>query len=122
MQEWMLAKALWLHDERPDIYARTVRFVEYGDFLLERLTGVISLSANTATQRWLYGNRHGDQPAAVVGGDEGWPVDLFAAVGLQTLTEKLPPVSSRPASASRASFAARLVNDCVVVPVPVFLS
>jgi sugar (pentulose or hexulose) kinase len=84
--EWMLSKALWLHDERPDLYAKTVRFVEYGDWLLERLTGAVALSANTATQRWLYDNRS-DMPD-----EQRWPVDLFVSLGLETLHDKLPPV------------------------------
>jgi ribulose kinase len=86
--EWMLSKALWLHDERPDIYASTARFVEYGDWLLERLTGVVAISANTATQRWLYDNSTDES----VPTEERWPRSLFATLGLETLHEKLPAV------------------------------
>ena len=84
--EWMLAKALWLHDERPELYASTARFVEYGDWLLERLTGTVALSANTAAHRWLYDNRTETSEA------DRWPLELFESLGLATLHEKLPPV------------------------------
>ena len=83
--EWMLAKALWLHDECPDLFNRTARFAEYGDWILERLTGVIALSANTVTQRWLYDNSSSTDK-------DPWPTDLFNILGLQTLRTKLPPV------------------------------
>lgn len=86
--EWMLAKALWLHDERPEIYASAARFVEYGDWMLEKLTGTVALSANTATQRWLYDN----STDANLNETERWPLDLFASLGMETLHEKLPPV------------------------------
>ena len=45
---------------------------------------MLALSANTATQRWLYDNS--DTEAG------RWPTDLFATLGLESLESKLPPV------------------------------
>lgn len=92
--EWMLAKALWLHDERPHLFHRTARFAEYGDWIFERLTGVVALSANTVTQRWLYDNSSGTKK-------DPWPTDLFNILGLQTLRAKLSPVLQVGEEASR---------------------
>ena len=82
--EWMLAKTLWLAEERPELYAQAEHIVEYGDWLLRKLCGVLALSGNTATQRWLYDNS--DTEAG------RWPTDLFATLGLESLESKLPPV------------------------------
>ena len=81
--EWMLAKALWLHDERPELYASTARFVEYGDWLLERLTGTVALSANTAAHRWLYDNRTETSEA------DRWPLELFESPDILDYLEEV---------------------------------
>ncbi|HUV08700.1 MAG TPA: FGGY family carbohydrate kinase [Spirochaetia bacterium] len=77
--EWMLCKALWLYESEPVIYRNTAHFVEYLDWLNYKLTGRLVLNLNTATQRWYYNQR-----------EWGWPVDLFAAVGLDDLISKIP--------------------------------
>ena len=84
--EWMLPKVLWLKKHQPNTYERTCYFLEYGDWLLFQLTGVIALSANTATQRWLWCN---DGDASSEAG-AGWPLDLFERIGLGDLASRLP--------------------------------
>ena len=77
--EWMLSKALWLAENEPETYSRTVHFVEYTDWLIYKLTGRLVLNQNTATQRWYYNARAWR-----------WPTDLFAQVGLSDLAAKFP--------------------------------
>jgi ribulose kinase len=81
--EWMLAKTMWLAEHQPELFQAAVLLLEYGDWLAMQLTGRAVLCANTATQRWLYDN-------SGAGAGCGWPVDLFAAVGLPGLEQKLP--------------------------------
>lgn len=84
----MLAKTMWLSEHQPEIFGVAELLLEYGDWLAMRLTGRPVLCANTATQRWLY-----DNCTAADGADGaaagGWPLDLFAAVGLPELEAKL---------------------------------
>ena len=77
--EWMLCKALWLKENRFDIYSNTAHFVEYVDWLVYRLTGRLVLNLNTTTQRWYYNQREG-----------GFPVDLFEDMGMPELISKIP--------------------------------
>ena len=77
--EWMLPKSLWLRQHEPETWAATATLVEYIDWLNYRLTGRLALALNTATQRWLYNGRAWR-----------WPLDLFAALGLPDLSDRLP--------------------------------
>ncbi len=77
--EWMLPKSLWLAQNEGATWAATATLVEYIDWLNLRLTGRLTLSLNTATQRWLYNGRAWR-----------WPRDLFAALGLPDLEARLP--------------------------------
>lgn len=82
--EWMLPKALWFKTNEPELYAQTRYLLEYVDWITYRLTGRLTLNANTVTQRWFYHKPTG-----------GWPFDFYAAIGLHDLAEKFPhPVVS----------------------------
>lgn len=77
--EWMLCKALWLRENKFDVYQDTTHFIEYLDWLVYRLTGRLVLNLNTTTQRWYYNQR-----------EWGFPVDLFEEIGLPELISKIP--------------------------------
>ena len=53
--------------------------VEYGDWLVQRLTGRLALNLNTVSERWYYNARTWH-----------WPLDLYDRLGLDTLAQKLP--------------------------------
>ena len=106
--EWMLPKVLWLKEHEPDVYAGTASFVEYLDWLMYRLTGRLALNLSTATHRWFYNCR-----------TWGWPSDLFAAVGLPRLADKIPhevlPLGA--ALGALSDEAARALGLCAGIPV-----
>ncbi len=77
--EWMVCKALWLAENEPELYRRTVYFVEYADWLIYRLTGRLALNLNTITQRWYYNQRSWKFPAS-----------LYEQIGIPDLTSKIP--------------------------------
>ena len=83
--EWMLPKALWLHEHEPEVYARTTHLIEYTDWIAHKLCGTLALNLNTVTQRWLYNGRSWQ-----------WPTDLFASMGLPDLTSKFPSQIAAP--------------------------
>ena len=105
--EWLLPKAVWLHEREPEVYARAARIVEAVDYLTFRLT-----------RRWV-----GSQLNAVC--KYNWdplagrfPAELYAALGVPDLVEKLPdtilPVGSvagplDPAAAAELGIDARAV-------------
>ena len=52
-----VAHILYLQKERPDIYARAVKFVEPKDYINFRLTGRIASTGETMTLHWVTDNR-----------------------------------------------------------------
>lgn len=77
--EWLPAKALWLSRHQPEIYERTAWLAEYADYLTWRLSGERVASQNNAAIRAYYDLENG-----------GWARDLYEALGLDDLIEKLP--------------------------------
>ncbi len=77
--EWMPAKALWLKQNEPEVYAATDYLLEYTDWIAYRLTGRFVLNINTITQRWFYHIPSG-----------GWNHDFFETIGLSDVEEKFP--------------------------------
>jgi len=77
--EWMPSKTLWLAENEPEIFNQTAHLIEYVDWMAYRLTGRLTVSLNTITQRWYYNSRDG-----------GWPTSLFAALGLPDVQRKIP--------------------------------
>lgn len=76
--EWMPAKALWLRRHEPATYAATAWFADYAEWIAFRLTGEQATSVDSAAIRCYYDRLAG-----------GWPVDLWDAVGLGDLREKV---------------------------------
>lgn len=76
--EWPLAKALWLKAHEPHTFERAAYLLESTNWLIFRLTGELSLPLNSAVCKWHYL------------ASEGWPRDLFAAIDMADLPEKLP--------------------------------
>ena len=50
--EWMVPKALWLKQNRPDIFASAAKICEYQDYVNLKLTGRYCASANNVAVRW----------------------------------------------------------------------
>ncbi len=78
--EWLPCKALWVAQNDAETFAASAVVCEYTDWLGFRLTGTWAASINTATIRGYYDRKAG-----------GWPVGLFAELGLEGLLDKLPP-------------------------------
>ena len=83
--EWMTPKALWIHDEEPDVWENAKHICEYQDFLNYRLTGRMVASACNAATRW-----HWNGETCVLGPTEGRPISLYEKLGIPELAEKLP--------------------------------
>lgn len=84
--EGMLAKAAELSNEAPDLWERSQRFIEAGDWLVWRLTGVEARSLDFASYKANY-RALGGYPAHVVPGLEsrlGVPVAVGSAAGRLT--------------------------------------
>lgn len=77
--EWVLPKILWFKRARPDVYAKTWKFMEPPDFILYHLTGRVASSFSNAVHKRHYVAREG-----------GWPTRLLAKIGLDDLMDKWP--------------------------------
>ena len=77
--EWLLPKAMWLKEHEPAVYARAARIVEAIDYLTFRLTGRWTGSQMNAVCKYNYDALAGR-----------YPVELYAALGVADLVEKLP--------------------------------
>lgn len=77
--EWMPCKALWLKENEPENYKKAKHVIECTDWLMYRLTDVLTASINTATTRWYYDRPNG-----------GWPRQFYAKIGLEDLVDKFP--------------------------------
>ncbi len=76
--EWPLPKAMWLKAHEPRVYERAAYLLESTNWLIFRLTGEFTLPLNSAVCKWHYL------------AERGWPRDLFAALDMADLPEKLP--------------------------------
>ena len=77
--EWLLPKAAWLAEHEPETYARADRVVEAIDYLTFRLTGRWVGSQMNAVCKYNYDALAGRHP-----------VELYAALGVGDLVERLP--------------------------------
>lgn len=77
--EWMPCKALWLKENEPENYNRATYVLECIDWLMYKLTGVLTASINTTSARWYYDRPNG-----------GFPRDFYAKIGLDDLIGKFP--------------------------------
>lgn len=76
--EWMLSKVLWLRRHEPETFEATTWIADYAEWIAFKLTGERATSLTSAATRGYYGERDG-----------GWPVDLWEALGLGELGQKL---------------------------------
>lgn len=76
--EWMIPKTLWLKNNKPEIYQRSHKIVEYLDWLNYKLCGKFVTSICQAACKWNY-----------VASEGGWPDDFFRQIGLEDYEEKL---------------------------------
>lgn len=58
--EWMVPKALWLHQNEPEVFDAATYVCEYQDFINYRLTGNMVASINNASCRWHYNSDTGE--------------------------------------------------------------
>ena len=79
--EWLLPKAMWLKQHEPTTFARADRVVEAIDYLTFRLTGRWTGSQMNAVCKYNYDALAGR-----------FPFELYAALGVSDLVEKLPDV------------------------------
>jgi ribulose kinase len=90
--EWMIPKALWLKDNKPDLFGDAAVICECQDFMNYRLTGTLVASACNVAARW-----HWDARTAVASSWDnqelrcrGMPTSLLAKIGLSELADKWP--------------------------------
>ena len=57
--DWMIPKILWLLENEPGNFEKTVLFMEQVDWIKFKLTGEFALSVNHITHRWFYNCREG---------------------------------------------------------------
>jgi len=77
--ECLLAKALWIKENEPELWNKATRFYECTDWLIYKLTGQYTASINCASARWYYNANEG-----------GYPIDFYEKIGLGDLVDKLP--------------------------------
>jgi ribulokinase len=77
--EWMPAKALWVKRHEPEVFEQADVVCEFVDWIGFRLTGRWTASLNNITARWYYQGRR-----------NGWPEDLYTAIGLDDVLELFP--------------------------------
>ncbi|MDQ3514607.1 MAG: FGGY family carbohydrate kinase [Chloroflexota bacterium] len=70
---WSACKLLWLRDERPDAFARTVRWLMVADWVAYRLCGVQATDHSLASRTHAFNLR-----------DRRWDESLLAEMGLPT--------------------------------------
>ena len=75
--EMQTPKLLWLAENRPDIYARAVHFLDLTDFLTWKATGALERSACTVTCKWTYLAHEGR-----------WDAGYFRQIGLGDLADQ----------------------------------
>lgn len=77
----MLPKALWIKNNKPDIYKKTYKFLTPNDYLIGKLSGGIVVTDYINAIKWLYDTEH-----------NRYPCELLEQIGLDI--EKLPEVLS----------------------------
>ena len=88
-------KMLWIKSQEPDIYDRTATFMDVKDWLVQRATGQIATTADSANLTWLMDTRRGR---------EGWSPLLAKTLGIPL--DKLPPIVSGEAEVGGLTTAA----------------
>lgn len=111
--EWLLAKAAQLADEAPDIWARTARFIEAGDWLVWQLSGQEKRSLGFAAYKAQY-SRSAGYPTGIVDGldkrvSQPYPVG-FPAGNLTAAWRQQTGITGK------ATIAVSVIDSHVVLP------
>ncbi len=77
--EWGLPKVMWIKENEPKTYDSAGHICDCGDWVIQRLTGEWAASINFASSKYYYDRD-----------EDGFPVSLFQAVGIEDLLEKYP--------------------------------
>ena len=94
--EWMTPKALWIHQNEPEIWEKAQTICEYQDYLNYKLTGEMCASSCNAASRWHWdGEECINPPSRSTKEDEdetypGRPMSLYRKLGIPELAAKLP--------------------------------
>lgn len=81
--EWPVPKALWLKQQKPELWEQATYLVEQMSWLTWKLAGEKVIPLNSAAAKWHYrANSTEITPA-------GWPINLLKKVGLEDLPDKL---------------------------------
>ena len=93
-----ISKMMWLHEERPEIWARTAKLLDAKDYLVARCTGEFHTTPDCAHLTWLMNAR----------GRCGWSPFLMRGAGIPEAM--LPPIvlATTPAGALSRAAAASL--------------
>ena len=84
--EWMICKALWIHQNEPEIWNKAETICEYQDYLNYKLTGEIVASSCNAATRWHWNG----EECIKEGNLPGRPLSLYKDLGIPELAQKLP--------------------------------
>lgn len=108
--EWLVPKAMWLKQCEPEIFHRAARIVEAIDFITFKLTGRWTGSQMNAVCKYNYDSV-----------DSRLPQELYDALGIGELTDKLPdeilPVGSSAGTVSADAAAQLGISPDAVVGV-----
>jgi len=77
--EWGLPKAMWLKENRPEVWAEAGYICDCADWVVQRLTGEWASSINIASAKFYYDRDTG-----------GFPESLYQQVGLDDFLDKYP--------------------------------
>jgi gluconokinase len=88
------AKLRWLREARPDVFARTVTWCGFGEYLAAQLTGRLAASLSMASGTGLLDQATG-----------AWDPEMLDAAGIAAL--RLPPIDDAPAPGLVGPHAAR---------------
>ncbi|MBC6719443.1 ribulokinase [Treponema sp. Marseille-Q4130] len=76
--EWLIAKVLWIKENKPELYKQTWKFVEQLDWINYLLTDKLAASECNAVCKGHYVSKFG-----------GWKNDFFDSIGFADYTEKI---------------------------------
>lgn len=88
--EWMTPKALWIKQNEPDIWGKSMTICEYQDYINYKLTGVMCASSCNAAARWHWDGEECIKPSDKKNKYPGRPLSLYRKLGMSELAEKLP--------------------------------
>lgn len=88
--EWMTPKALWIHQNEPEVWEKAETICEYQDFINFKLTGVMCASSCNAATRWHWDGEECLKPSTLDNKYPGRPLSLYKKLNIPELADKLP--------------------------------